>query len=99
MATELEQLVVKNCQVTEAQAKGGIGIILVRAKRRMAAADFAKAAKIVPNCDATIRDAAKADIPIQSSFAIKLYPTVLEFIKSKAGNEVADLFDKAIFSP
>ncbi len=96
---ELIQQLVKNCGVNEAQAKGGAGIIFLRAKRRMNAADFAKVKAIDPGIDALIRGAATADIPIQSSFAIKLYPTVLEFIRSKLGDQVADLFDKAIFSP
>ncbi len=96
---DLIQQLVKNCGVTEVQAKAGSGMIFKVAKKKMSSADFAKVSAVIPGMDSMMRAAPTQEVPLQSTYAIKLVPTILTFVQSKGGDELKDLLEKGIFRP
>ncbi len=94
----LIEQIMKDCGETEVRAKSGVGLILRRCKAKLSAADYAKVAAIVPDSDILLRKAPTADVPVHSTWAVKILPSFYKFIQSKGGDEIKNLVDKALFA-
>jgi len=125
---ELIDQLTKGLGVTEAQAKGGAGLLFKQAKQKLGGADFSKVSAAVPGVDDLISAAPAgggapgglgklfpifggnkgglgslaslaggfSKLGLDSSMIGKFVPIILNFVKSKGGDGVKGILEKAL---